>query len=163
MPGVLIISRDWQTRALLRAQLIEDGCDVRAFVSPDQAKAALARIERSKREIQNSKIQDSKTQHARIQNSIVSRGSIFAPGLVIADVSGVSDRGEIEQLASLIRSLPAAVPLWVIASRGEPGQESIELLKEAHLEKVLFRPIDGGELVGRIKGRIRDQGPGTKG
>jgi len=137
MPGVLIISGDWQSRALLRAQLIEEGCDARAFVSPDQARAALGRVEDSKVETQKLKVK---------------RGSTFSPDLVIADISGVSDRGEIGQLASLVRSLPADVPLWIIASREE--QEWIELLKEAHLENVLFRPIDGGELVRRIKSRI---------
>ena len=39
MPGVLIISRDWQSRALLRAQLIEDGVDVRAYTSAAEAGA----------------------------------------------------------------------------------------------------------------------------
>jgi DNA-binding response OmpR family regulator len=139
--GVLIISRDWQSRALLRAQLIEEGCDVRAFVSPDQATAALV------------KVRTSKAESRRLR---VKRGSTFSPGLVIADVSVGSDRGEIEQLANLIRSLPADVPLWVIASRAEPAQEWIGLLKEAHLENVLFRPIDGGELLERIKNRIGD-------
>jgi len=139
MPGVLIISRDWQSRALLRAQLIEESCDVLAFVSPEQARAALAKVERSKGEGQKSKLKSRST---------------FSPGLVIADISAVSDRGEIERLASLARSLPADAPLWVIASRGEPGEGWIELLREAHLEEVFFRPIDGGELVARIKSRI---------
>jgi len=151
MPGVLIISRDWQSRALLRAELIEEGCDVRAFVSPDEARAALGRVERSKLEIQSSKLQNSRIATGRT-------GSRFSPGLVIADISAVSDRGEIEQLADLTRSLPAEVPLWVIASRGEPGRQWIELLKEAHLERVFFRPIDGGELVERIKDRIQKRG-----
>jgi CheY-like chemotaxis protein len=139
MPGVLIISRDWQSRALLRAQLIEEGCDVRAFTSPDGAWAALAKAEESK-------VKDQKP-------GATSPGT-FSPELVIADVSAVSDRGEVEQLANLIRSLPADVPLWVIASRGEPGQDWTEVLKEAHLENVLFRPIDGGELIERIKNRV---------
>ena len=145
MSGLLIISRDWQSRALLRAQLIEEGCDVRAFVSPDEARAALVSVEEPK--VKNQRLK-------------VKRGSTFSPGLVIADVSAVCDRGEIEQLADLIRGLPADVPLWVIGSREE--QEWIELLKEAHLENVLFRPIDGGELVERIKSRVRDQGLGTR-
>jgi CheY-like chemotaxis protein len=139
MPGVLIISRDWQSRALLRAQLIEEGCDARAFVSPDQARAALGTVEESKVESQKSRVK---------------RASTFSPDLVIADISAASDRGEIEQLASLIRNLPTDAPLWVIASRGESGQGWIEVLREAHLEKVFFRPIDGGELVERIKRRI---------
>ncbi len=42
MSGILIISGDWQSRTLLRAQLIEDKCDVRAFTSPQEAKGALA-------------------------------------------------------------------------------------------------------------------------
>ena len=139
MSGVLIVSRDWQSRALLRAQLIEEGCDVRAFVSPEEAREALVGAEKSKVEGQESK---------------GTVGNKFSPGLVIADASAIADRGEIEELANLIRSLPADAPLWLIASRGEPGQGWIELLKEAHLEKVFFRPIDGGELVGQIKRRI---------
>lgn len=43
MRDVLIISRDWQSRALLRAQLIEEGCNVRAFRSARDAAAALGR------------------------------------------------------------------------------------------------------------------------
>jgi DNA-binding NtrC family response regulator len=40
-PTVVLVSRDWQTRALLRAQLIEEGCSVRAFESLRDATAEL--------------------------------------------------------------------------------------------------------------------------
>lgn len=42
MTGVLIVSRDWQSRALLRAELIEQGCTVQAYESVRDARVALA-------------------------------------------------------------------------------------------------------------------------
>jgi DNA-binding response OmpR family regulator len=41
--GVLLVSRDWRTRALLRAQLIEEGCPVMAFESVADAEEELQR------------------------------------------------------------------------------------------------------------------------
>ncbi len=41
-PGRLVlVSRDWQTRALLRAQLLEEGCQVRAYETLQDAAAEL--------------------------------------------------------------------------------------------------------------------------
>jgi hypothetical protein len=40
-PTVVLVSRDWQTRALLRAQLIEEGSSVRAYESLRDAAPAL--------------------------------------------------------------------------------------------------------------------------
>ena len=39
----MLISRDWQTRALLRAQLLEEGCSVRAYESLSDVFRALGR------------------------------------------------------------------------------------------------------------------------
>ena len=41
MSQVLLVGRDWQTRALLRAQLIEEGIDVEAHESVESAVAAI--------------------------------------------------------------------------------------------------------------------------
>lgn len=142
MPGVLIISRDWQSRALLRAQLIEEGCDVRSFVSAEDARMALSRPEDEGRK---SKVKNQKLE--------IKSGGRFSPDLVIADISAVSDRAEVAQLVALVRRLPA-VPLWVIASRGKEGEEWIEMLQGPRLEKVMLKPIDGGALIEQIKRRV---------
>jgi DNA-binding response OmpR family regulator len=39
--GLVLVSRDWQTRALLRAQLLEEGCSVHAYESLQDAAAEL--------------------------------------------------------------------------------------------------------------------------
>ena len=39
----MLVSRDWQTRALLRAQLLEEGCSVRAYESLSDAIPAFER------------------------------------------------------------------------------------------------------------------------
>ena len=41
MAGVLIISRDWASRALLRAQLLQDGCAAAAYKSAQDVAAVL--------------------------------------------------------------------------------------------------------------------------
>ena len=41
--GLLLVSGDWRTRALLRAQLIEEGYPVRAFESLDHAQDELGK------------------------------------------------------------------------------------------------------------------------
>lgn len=41
--GVLLVSPDWRTRALLRAQLIEEGCAVIALESLEDAESELPR------------------------------------------------------------------------------------------------------------------------
>lgn len=142
MPGVLIISRDWQSRALLRAQLIEEGCDVRAFTSTSEATASPARPAVG-------------SQRSRVEDQKLSRNSTFLPDLVLADVSLVSDSGEIDALKALAENLPAGVPLWLIASHGSAdNKEWIAMLKGPRLEKVLFRPLDAGKLLEKIKSRI---------
>lgn len=141
MPGVVIISRDWQSRALLRAQLIEDGCDVRAFASPSEAGELLTR---SQVESRRSKVES---------RTPMSRTCAFLPGLMIADVSSVSDVAEINDLATLVARLPANAKLWVIASHSRTDREWIGMLKGPRLEKVLFRPVDAGKLVQEITRR----------
>lgn len=142
MPGVLIISRDWQSRALLRAQLIEEGCDVRAFTSPAEASDLLSRPQVESRRL---KVE---------RRAPMSRTRAFLPGLMIADISSVSDVAEINDLATLVARLPADAKMWVIASRSRTPREWIGLLKGPRLEKVLFRPIDAGKLVEQITSRI---------
>lgn len=137
MAGVLIISRDWQSRALLRAQLIEEGCDARAFTSAGEAAALLSRPAVARR------------------LKVESRRSRFLPGLALADISLVSDRAEIDDLKSLVRNLPASIPLWIIASRSDADEGWIEMLGGPRLEKVLFRPIDAGKLIEEIKRRVQ--------
>jgi DNA-binding NtrC family response regulator len=44
MAKVVLVGKDWQTRALLRAQLIEEGLEVEAF---ETLREALARLEES--------------------------------------------------------------------------------------------------------------------
>jgi hypothetical protein len=43
---VVLVSGDWQTRALLRAQLLEEGCSVHAFESLGDAAPAFAGLAR---------------------------------------------------------------------------------------------------------------------
>jgi CheY-like chemotaxis protein len=137
VPGVLIISRDWQLRALLRAQLIEDGVDVRASTSPKEAAALVAR-----------RPFEGPGPEAEGQERW------FSPALVLADLSVTPGRAEAEELATLPGKLLPGVPLWIVASRGEGGNESIERLRGPGLEEVLFRPIDLGALVKAIKLRL---------
>jgi CheY-like chemotaxis protein len=129
--GVLILSRDWQSRALLRAQLIEEGLDVRAFPSSLEAGTALA-------------------------------ASPFQPELILADFSTTSVRDEAEPVARLARDLfvdAVPLPVWVIARRSD---EAWLPPRGEPFEAILFRPIDVGELIERIKKRVRDGG-GTGG
>jgi DNA-binding response OmpR family regulator len=117
VPGVLLVARDWRTRALLRAQLIEEGLAVKAFESIWDATGALG--ERSEE-----------------------------LGLVVVELLGRESAEEIEQLSAWA----ARVPVWVIASRSLAGEAWLE---KCGFEAVVFRPIDVGDLVERIKRRIR--------
>jgi CheY-like chemotaxis protein len=95
--GVLIVSGDWRSRALLRAQLIEEGCEVRAYESLRDAAGVL-----------------------RISPEAIKKTSGFTTGLVVADLSENGTRHEMDQLLRLTQR----VPVWVIASRrGTPEPE----------------------------------------
>jgi len=116
MAGVLIVSRDWQSRALLRAQLLEEGCLVEAYESLRDAATVLGR--RS-----------------------------FKPGLLVADVSEDGHQDEIDRLAGAVK----LVPVWVIAAHSTVNEAD---LRDRGFERVFFRPVDMGELVGAIKQRL---------
>lgn len=118
MTQVVLVGKDWTARALLRAQLIEEGLGVEAF---EKVSDALARLE----------------------------GSAVSPALLLADISASDDpRAELDQLAPQAQTLP----VWIIAARN--------LIAASHLggrgfEVVLFRPVDLGQLVERIKQRLK--------
>jgi CheY-like chemotaxis protein len=77
MNRVVLVSKDWQTRALLRAQLLEEGVDVAAYESAGEA------------------IEDFIGQSAT------------SPALLIADLASSSDpAGEAEVLATWARQVP---------------------------------------------------------
>ena len=115
---VLLIGKDWKTRALLRAQLLEEGVDTAAYESLPEALEA-------------------------------SIGEGETPALLIADVGESADpTAEIAQLAHWAKR----IPIWVIARRTVADESQFE---GRGFEAVLFRPIDVGKLVERIKQRVR--------
>ncbi len=117
MPGVFLIGKDWSTRALLRAELLEEGVDVEAFETAAEAIAA-------------------------------SDASGLLPLLIVADLSS-SDAPERD--ADLLAALSRDVPIWIIAGKTMVGPNN---LKERGFEKILFKPLDAGELVEQIKRRL---------
>jgi hypothetical protein len=154
VPGVIIISRDWQSRALLRAQLIEEGVDVRAFISPKEVAAWVVPGTVEGPEAKGSgelKACGESRVEGRRSNS---RSRVFSPALVLADLSLIPDRAEVEELAALLGRLPPGVALWIVASRSDRNGGWIRDLKGPCPEEVLFRPIDVGALVERIKLRL---------
>jgi DNA-binding NtrC family response regulator len=77
MNRVALVSKDWQTRTLLRAQLLEEGLDVGAFESAGEA------------------IEDSLSQSASL------------PALLIADLAASDEpTGEVDLLAAWARRVP---------------------------------------------------------
>jgi CheY-like chemotaxis protein len=114
---VFLASKDWQTRALLRAQLLEEGVSVEAYETVEEA---LAQLE---------------------LDSVL-------PALLIADLSA-SDRpsADVERLATWARR----IPIWIIASHTSIVTGGLE----GHgFEKLLFRPVDIGELLQQVKQRL---------
>jgi DNA-binding NtrC family response regulator len=116
MAGVLIVSRDWRSRALLRAQLLEEGCLVKAYATLRDAAPV-----------------------------VVSRS--FKPGLLVADISEDGHQDEIDRLADTVR----LIPVWVIAGHSTVKEAE---LRDRGFERVFFRPVDLGKLVGAIKQRL---------
>jgi CheY-like chemotaxis protein len=117
MARVLVIGEDWQARALLRAQLLEEGVTVEAYES---VAAGLETLE--------------------------TPGPL--PALVLADLSASHDpAAEIELLAAWA----GRIPVWIIAARSLIAESR---LKGRGFELILFRPVDVGELVSQIKGRL---------
>jgi CheY-like chemotaxis protein len=114
---VFLAGKDWQARALLRAQLLEEGVGVEAF---ETVREALAQLE------------------------------FYAvrPALLLADISA-SDHpsADGESLANWAKR----IPIWIIASHTSsvPGG-----LDGRGFERLLFRPIDLGELVEQVRQRV---------
>jgi hypothetical protein len=108
----------------LRAQLIEEGCSVRAYESLRDATGVLA------------------LGAARARS-----GRGFQPALLIVDFFEDGSAEEVDRLSRLARRLP----VWVIAAHSR-AQESD--LSNRGFERVLFRPVDVRDLVERIKRRV---------
>ena len=117
MKQVFLVGKDWKARALLRAQLLEEGLEVEAH---ETAGDALKSLERQ----------------------------AYLPALLIADLSASDNpNAEVNQLASRADH----IPIWIIASRTLHVQGALE---RRGFEAVVFRPVDVGELVSRIKRRL---------
>jgi DNA-binding NtrC family response regulator len=116
MAQLVLVARDWTSRALLRAQLLEAGVEVEAYESLEDALHALVP---------------------------------FLPVLLVADVTASNDpEADIHLLASWVKR----VPTWIIASRSS-GAAAADV--EGHgFERILFRPVDVGQLVSLIKQRL---------
>ena len=115
---LVLVSEDWQTRALLRAQLLEEGCAVRAYETMQDAAAEL-------------------------------RAGDLQPRLLVAELSGSDWRSELEQLSELASRLP----VWVLASHSDVDEA---MLEGRGFETILFRPVDMGDLVRRVKRRLEE-------
>ena len=118
--GVLLVAPDWRTRALLRAQLLEEGLAVKAFESISDAAAAL-------------------------------RKPAEEPGLIVLELSGSESAADNEQLSAWTRRMP----VWAIAARSLSHEAG---LQKYGFQAVLFRPLDVGELVERIKSELKPVG-----
>ena len=115
MSQVILVGKDWTFRALIRAQLLEEGLDVEAYeTAADAAKAILGRYR--------------------------------LPKLMVADLTASDDPGaEVSQLARWAER----VPVWIIAGR------EIASASDRRFARVLFRPVDAGQLVEEIKSAVR--------
>jgi DNA-binding NtrC family response regulator len=117
MSQVILVGKDWTFRALIRAQLLEEGLDVEAYeTAGDAAKAIVGRYR--------------------------------LPKLMVADLTSSDDPGtELSQLARWAERFP----VWIIAGR------EIASDAEAHdprFQRILFRPVDVGQLVKEIKSAV---------
>ncbi|MGH9325695.1 MAG: hypothetical protein ACRD2B_03260 [Terriglobia bacterium] len=117
MARVLIAGADWQFRALVRAQLLEEGIEVEAYETVRDALNGL-----------------------RDLNAL--------PALLVIDLlASPNPRAELRLLAKWARLLP----VWIlIGHQLAVGKET----GEAGAERVLYRPVEVGELVKAIKQRI---------
>jgi CheY-like chemotaxis protein len=114
---VLLAGKDWQTRALLRAQLLEEGVSVEAYETVEEA---LGQLE----------------SHSPL------------PALLIADISA-SDHPSAD--AESLTLWAERIPIWVIATHTSSVKGG---LQGRGFEKLLFRPVDMGKLVGQIQQRL---------
>jgi DNA-binding NtrC family response regulator len=103
---------------LLRAQLLEEGCPVRAYESLQDAGAEL-------------------------------KADTLQPRLLAAELSGSDWRSELAQLSDLASRLP----VWILASHSDVDEAT---LAGRGFETVLFRPVDIGDLVRRVKRRLEE-------
>lgn len=129
--GVVIVSADWQSRALLRAQLLEEGCEVRAFESAADAERVLRR---------NASVMKGRGSARLVEGD-------FKLRLIVADLSAGGSASEIERLAQLAQCRA----VWVLASRSSAAETE---WNTCGFERVLFRPIDMRDLVEAIKHRL---------
>jgi hypothetical protein len=115
MAEVVLVGKDWRTRALLRAQLLEEDIRVEAYESLQDALQALVPS---------------------------------LPALLVADLTASDDlMADIHSLADWT----ARVPTWILASRSPHVAKELE---GHNFERVFFRPIEVGQLVGLIKRRL---------
>ncbi|PYV17033.1 MAG: hypothetical protein DMG21_09605 [Acidobacteria bacterium] len=117
MRWIFLTGKDWSTRALLRAELREDGVHVDA-------------------------LEDS------IEVGLVVEAAGLLPSLIVADLSSSDDpEAETYELATLAW----AVPIWIIAGSTMTLPKN---LMGGEFEKILFKPLDAGELVKQINQRL---------
>ena len=114
---VFLAGKDWRARALLRAQLLEEGVSVEAF---ETVRVALAQLEFYP----------------------------VRPALFVADIAA-SDHpsADVESLANWAKR----IPIWIIASRTSSVTGGLD---GRGFERLLFRPVDLGRLVGQVRQRL---------
>jgi len=117
MALILLSGSDWTSRALLRAQLIEEGFDVEAHECVEEWVRGLWACKTT-------------------------------PALVIADLFESAHPSEDVVMLSRWAKL---APIWVLAGHGGAEAESLD---GRGFERVLYRPIEIGELVQAIKQRL---------
>ncbi len=116
MADVFLVGADWRERALVRAQLLEDGVDAEAYLTTREALRSLDR-------------------------------AAALPALLVADLAASADLSE---EIKLLAEWADKIPVWVIASR--MNREDPPLTGRG-FERILYRPIDLGELAEEIKQR----------
>ena len=118
MAHILISGREWNARALLRAQLIEEGFDVEAYEDVQEV----------------------------VDRLWSSRGP---PSLLIVDLfESEKPVGDIATLSHWSKVLP----IWILAGYDTAGAGTLE---GQGFERVLFRPVDIGNVVQEVKERLK--------
>ncbi len=141
MSLVLLVGKDWSTRALLRAQLLEEGVQVEALEDTTEAVMAVEHAMGVKRP----GAIPSPVAPAALAARDTAGGSTL---LIVADLSSSENpEGDAQKLASVAR----AVPTWIIAGTtlAEPKN-----LGDRGFERILYKPLDLGYLVAQIKQRL---------
>ncbi len=117
MARVLVAGTDWRFRALVRAQLLEEGVEAEAY---ETAREALSGV--------------------RNLNAL--------PALLVVDLF---DRRDPHAELQLLAKWASLVPAWIIA---RPSLAAEIEAGEIRAERVIYRPVDVGELIKEIKQRI---------